>query len=401
MSYELITADSQLHAFCDRLSRAPSIAFDTEFVSEHTYRPELCLVQVACGERLTLIDPLTISDMRPFWQVVADGTHETIVHAGRQEIMFCIDSVGHTPAKLYDVQLAAGMVGLEYPAGYGSLLTKLLGLRPNKGETRTDWRKRPLSDRQLEYALDDVRYLESLRAALDSRLKRLNRLEWFQTEMQAWLTDIDDFRAAERWRRVTGSASLSPRSLALVREAWLWREQEAERRNQPARLVLRDDLIVELAKRRSSDPKQIGAIRGMERGDIRRVIPEIAVVIERGLNVPEDQLPQQIRSESNSQLMMLGQFLSSALSSICRDAEVAASLVGTPSDVRELIAYRLGEPLAGGGLPILASGWRSEVVGQVLDDLLAGRLSIRIADPQSDQPLVFEPATQTAAASSK
>ena len=390
MSYELITTDSQLQAFCDRLSRARTIAFDTEFVSEHTYRPELCLVQVACGERLTLIDPLGIGDMRPFWEIVASGDHETIVHAGRQELMFCLDSVGRQPARLYDVQLAAGMVGLEYPAGYGSLLTKLLGLRPNKGETRTDWRKRPLTDRQLEYALDDVRYLDALRAELDARLTRLNRAAWFDSEMQAWLTDIDDFRAAERWRRVTGSASLSPRSLALVRELWLWREQEAERRNQPARLVLRDDLIVELAKRRSADPKQIGAIRGMERGDIRRVIPDLAVVLERGLTVAEEDLPQQVRSESNPQLMMLGQFLSSALSSICRDAEVAASLVGTPSDVRELIAYRLGEATSDAGRPVLANGWRAEVVGQVLDDLLAGRLAIRIADPHSDQPLVFD-----------
>jgi ribonuclease D len=392
MAYEFITTDAQLNSLCARLAVAPTICFDTEFVSEHTYKPELCLVQVAVGDELVLIDPLVVRELTPFWQALAAPGHETIVHAGRQEVLFCLDAVDEPPFALFDVQLAAGMVGLEYPAGYGSLLSKVLNERPSKGETRTDWRRRPLSEQQLDYALDDVRYLERLRLALGERLRRLSRESWLVDETAIWLDELNASRGGERWRRVTGSSGLSGRSLAIVREVWAWREREAERRNQPARQVLRDDLIVELAKRRSADPKQIAAVRGMERGDYRRMIPDLARMVETALKFGDHEVPENVRYESSPQLMMLSQFLSSALSSICRDAHVAASLVGTASDVRDLITYHrsatTGQALEP---PVLARGWRAQVVGKVLDDLLDGRTSIRIADPDAEQPLVFEP----------
>jgi ribonuclease D len=392
MSYEFITSDAQLAAFCERLAAAPTICFDTEFVSEHTYRPELCLIQVAVGDQLALIDPQPIEDLVPFWKALAAPGHETIVHAGRQELIYCLDATGQPPYALFDVQLAAGLVGLEYPAGYAALLARLLGERPSKGETRTDWRRRPLSQQQLEYALDDVRYLERLRQVLGEKIAKLGRETWLDEEMATWLSDVNASRGQERWRRVTGSSGLSARSLAIVREVWAWREGEAERRNQPVKQVLRDDLIVELAKRRSDDPKQIAAVRGMERGDYRRMIPDLARMAAKAIALTDKELPEVIRNDSSPQLTMLGQFLSSALSSICRDAHVAASLVGTASDVRDLIAYHTsGSSRKNEPPPSLACGWRAEVVGKVLDDLLDGRTAIRIADPDSDQPLVFEP----------
>ena len=390
MAYQFITTEADLLAAVQRLEKADAIAFDTEFVSEHTYRPQLCLIQVAMPGELLVIDTLAVRKLEPFWQALAAPGHETIVHAGRQELVFCLDAIGQPPAQLFDVQLAAGMIGLEFPAGYGTLISKLLGEKPKKGETRTDWRQRPLTDRQLEYALDDVRHLARLRATLGDRLKQLGRETWYEQEMENWQGEVAQSRNADRWRKVTGSSALSGRSLAIVRELWNWREQEAERRNSPVRQVLRDDLIVELAKRRSDDPKQIAAIRGMERGDLRRAAPQLAQVIGNALAAPEDRYPETVRTDSNPQLMMLGQFLSSALSSICRDAHVASSLVGTASDVRELIAHRIGERDDSQGPPALACGWRAEVVGQLLDDLLAGKVSIRIENPAAEQPLVFE-----------
>ncbi|MES1213310.1 MAG: HRDC domain-containing protein, partial [Singulisphaera sp.] len=261
MKHELVTTDRQLEDLCRSLADAKQIAFDTEFVSEDTYRPQLCLVQVAAAGRLVVIDPLKITDMSPFWRVLAEGGHETIVHAGRQEIEFSLAAIGRVPNRLFDVQIAAGLVGLEYPASYGSLVSKLLGIIAQKGETRTDWRRRPLSDRQLEYALADVDHLAEMREKLGQRLERLKRTSWFDTEMADWLTDVQNAQNRERWRKVSGSSSLPPRGLATVREIWLWREAEAARRNCPVKRVLRDDLIVELARRRSTDPKQIRAIR--------------------------------------------------------------------------------------------------------------------------------------------
>ncbi len=389
MSYEHITTSGQFSEFVRRIAGSDTIAFDTEFVSEDTYRSDLCLIQVAAAGELAVIDPLAVGDVKPFWEAVSTGTHETVVHSGREELVFCLNATGRRPMRLFDIQIAAGLVGYEYPAGYGALLSKVLGERPQKGETRTDWRRRPLSKQQLEYALDDVRFLPAMRDRLTEKLAAMGRLDWMQAEMKAWQDQVEAARAAERWRRVSGISGLSARSLAIVRELWRWRDAEAARRDSPVRRVLRDDLIVELAKRRSADSKQIRAVRGMERGDLQRLMPRIAQHIATALELPESELPRSEKRETPNQLNLLGQFLSAALTSICRSAQVAPSIVGTASDVRDLIAYRLG--YGGEELPALAQGWRAEVVGQLIDDLLSGRKSIRVADPNSDHPLVFEP----------
>jgi ribonuclease D len=371
MSYTHVSTPEQLAALCDQLLEASDIAFDTEFVSEHTYRSQLCLVQVCTPSGLAIIDPLTTGSLDRFWEVLAEPNHQTIVHAGREELGFSLQAIGRGPAKLFDVQIASGFIADEFPSGYGSLLSRLLSVNTKKGETRTDWRRRPLSSQQLEYALDDVRYLIPLRDKLLSRLEVTQRTAWFQTEMQAFQDEVIASRTRERWRRISGLSGLSPRSLAVARELWRWRETEAQRRDTPARFVLRDDLLIELARRRSSDMRQIRAVRGLERGELQRLLPKIS---ERR------DVPQQIS--------VLGQFLSTALTSLCRSKELAPSLVGTASDVRDLIAFRLG--FVNGQIPSLASGWRAEVVGTLIDDLLAGKLSIRITDPLSDHPLAFE-----------
>jgi ribonuclease D len=390
--FDHITSDAQLQDFCGQLAAAPTIAFDTEFVSEDTYRPQLCLIQVAAGDRMAVIDPQTVRDVTPFWEWVAAPGHDTIVHAGREELLFCLAAVGRPPAGLFDVQIAAGLVGFEYPAGYGSLMYKLLGTRLQKGETRTDWRRRPLSPSQISYALDDVRYLAAMASGLRDRLEKLRRSAWLDGEMRAWQADVDATRSDERWWKVSGASGMSRRNLAVVRELWRWREGEAQKRDMPTRRVLRDDLIVELAKRKSSDVKHIRALRGMERRDLDRALPQLSAAVQRGLDLPEDELPVPAQREAPTQLNVLGQFLSTALVSICRKAELAPSIVGTASDVRDLVAYRLGLVDGTGEPPVLGRGWRAEVVGRQIDDLLAGRLSIRIQDPLSAEPLVFEPA---------
>lgn len=390
-STPLITTSAGFEDFCRELEAAPAIAFDTEFVAEHTYRPVLCLLQVATADHLVAIDPLAVGDVSRFWRILVSGDHETIVHAGREEMTFCFHATGQAPKRLIDVQLAAGLVGTEYPAGYSTLTHKLVGAQTGKGETRTDWRKRPLHPKQIDYALDDVRYLLPLRDALYQRLDQLDRRRWLTEEMALWLADLDDARNRERWRRVSGSGNLPARTLAIIRELWTWREADAERRDWPSRRVLRDDLIIEIAKRRVTDPKQILAVRGLERSHLFKAADELAACVERALAIPDDQLPRSQRQDSTPQLTMLGQFLSSALNSICRDVQVATSLVGNPTDVRDLIWHRLRKHAPADETPRLTQGWRAEVIGKALDDLLAGRTTIRISDPRSEQPLAFEP----------
>jgi len=390
VSHVNVITDRELQQYAERLAACRWIAFDTEFVSERTYRPVLCLVQVATDDGLALIDSLAVDDMTPFWRAVAEPGHETLVHAGRSELEFCLRAVGRRPAGWFDVQIAAGLVGNEYPAGLRTLASKTLGKTPKMDETRTDWRRRPLTARQIDYALDDVRYLPAIRDALRARLEALGRLAWLEEEMATWQDEAEQALSEERWRRVSGNSRLDRRSLAVLRELWRWRESEAERRDCPPRRVLRDDLLIELAKRKTAELKRIRAVRGLERGDLKRVLPAIAQRIEQALALSESEWPAAPPfREKEPQIAVLGQFLYAALGSICRQAELAPGLVGTPSDVRHLIAYRTGRA-SDEQPPRLARGWRAEVVGHLFDDLLSGRKSIRIGDPASDHPLVFE-----------
>jgi ribonuclease D len=389
--YEHITSDRHLQDFCDTITAAPIVAFDTEFVSEDSFQPELCLIQLAGEGQLAIVDPLEGLDLGPLWKLLTSPGRETLVHAGREEYRFFMRYAGGPPAQWFDVQIAAGLIGLEYPASYSTLATKLLGKTIAKDETRTDWRRRPLTQRQLEYALLDVADLEAIRGVLHRRLDSLGRLSWLEDELADWKRDLEDYERGERWQRLGGISGLSPRPLAIVRELFQWRDAEAQRQNRPARRVLRDDLLIELAKRQTADPKRIRAVRGMERGDLTRYLPKISQCVEKALALKDSELPRLPRKSSRPQLNLLGQFLSTALGSICRSAEVAPSLAGTAQDVRDLIAYRLH--LGGftdGEVPLLARGWRAEVVGQVIDHLLAGELAIRISDPLADEPLEFE-----------
>lgn len=391
MNYLDITTDEQLGPYCQKLAQAKTIAFDTEFVSEHTYRPVLCLIQIAADDEMAVIDAMTVKDMTPFWETIAGPGHETIVHAGRGEVEFCVQAIGRPPANLLDVQVAAALAGAEYPAGLGTLIAKFLGQTPPKHETRTDWRARPLSKRQVEYALNDALYLKPMRDEIFARLAQLGRQTWLEEEMATWLETIERSMSHERWRRVSGNAGLDARGLAIIRELFHWRDNEAQRRNQPVRRILRDDLIVELAKRGSADVGRIRAVRGLERGDLQSRLGEMAAAIQRGLSLPEAECPPRTPREQVPELSVLGQFLFAALGSICRDAQLAPNLVGTPNDIREWVGYRTGQ-LCGksGTTPQLARGWRAEFVGRLFDDLIAGKLSIRVGDPKSDHPLIFE-----------
>jgi len=392
-----LTTDQQLKDLCQILQHAEVIAWDTEFVSEDTYRPKLCLIQICTPPsaqhpgQLVAVDPLEIRDLGPLWEVLTNGPAETIVHAGREEIGFCFDAVGKRPARVFDVQLAAGLIGLEYPAGYATLTQRLLGTQPGKGETRTDWRKRPLTKHQLHYALDDVRYLLPLRDAIVAKLDEYQRRAWFEEEINAWLKEIEEARKRERWRNVSGSGSLKGRPLMVLRELWRWREGEALRRNLPPRRVLRDDLLIELAKRQVTDPQQVCAVRGMERPEYRQAIPQLIACVQRGLAAPESDWPRPVRPEVPPQLTMLGQFLAAAIASLCQRSQIAASLVGNPTDARDLIVHQLhGGPVGDDPPPRLMQGWRAELVGEFLSDLLTGKLMIRIQNPRADDPLSFE-----------
>ncbi len=391
MNYDNIEDQAGVSALCERLREATWIGFDTEFVSEYTYFPDLCLVQVSADDGLlAIIDTKAVPEIDEFWETLADGDHLTIVHAGREEFRFCRRAVGRVPKNWFDVQLAAGMIGLDYPSSYGKLISRILGISLDKNETRTDWRKRPLSAGQLEYALQDVIHLPNLHSHLLGKLEEFKRAAWAEQEIEKWMADVIATETRERWRRVSGLSKLPSHSHAVAKALWKWREDEAQRRDVHPKRVLRDDLLVELARRGKTNVDQMREIRGMHRRDLDPHLPAIAEIIKaaKGTKLARESRPK--KPVLPTHVDMLTQFLGAALTSVCRSKSIAPNLVGTAQDVREVIASHLGCAPENGEPPKLSQGWRAEIIGKHIHDLLDGKLSLRITDPNGAAPLQFE-----------
>ena len=245
--FEFITQPAKLDALDSAMRSAEWIAFDTEFVSEYSYRPQLCLIQIAIPDQILLIDTIKIPETAMVWDWLLLPDRPVIVHAGREEYLFCHRAAGTCPSGWFDVQLAAGLVTTEYPASYGKLVDRFCGKTLPKGETRTDWRKRPLTPRQQDYASQDVAFLFQVYTKLIAELNQRDRMSWFDAEMQFWTSRVEASISGDAWHRLSGIHRLSRRQLGVVQEVWRWREQMAESSNVFPRRILRDDLVIEAA----------------------------------------------------------------------------------------------------------------------------------------------------------
>ena len=389
MQYKYITTSDQLEEYCRALASCKSIAFDTEFVSEHTYRPVLCLVQVSAGDELAAIDAMEIDDLTPFWEVIAAAGHETIVHAGRGEMEFCLHATGRRPADLFDVQIAAALVGVEYPAGYGTLVSKLLGHKFAKHETRTDWRRRPLSKRQIEYALTDVLYLPELRNMLHQRLEELGRLSWMEEEMATWQEEVEKSLSHDRWHKVSGNTGLDSRALAVLRELYRWRDAEAKRRNQPARRVLRDDLIVELARRGTADPGAYSRIAGHGTGRFAPPHGRNCRLHSARDRSARGRIAGENFRQPDAATFGVGPISVCRLGQYLPPGAVGADDRGHAQRHPRTYCLRYSKNQTK-NIAASGSGLAQEFVGRLFDNLLSGKVAIRITDPHADAPLTFE-----------
>jgi ribonuclease D len=384
---QLVTGPEELSACCAYLASCPRFGLDTEFVGEDTYHPHLCLVQVATAERLILIDPLTAGPLDAFWKLVTDQGHQVVVHAGREEVRLCRLWTGQTPGDIFDLQIAAGLVGLAYPLGHGALVSQLLGIQLAKAETLTEWRHRPLTRAQVRYAFDDVRYLLPLYQRVQARLEELGRSAWASEEFTRLATNaIPEDTAVERWRRLKGLGSLDRRRLAVVRALYLWREETASRTNRPARAICRDDLLIEIARRNPNRERDLQVIRGLPRRDLSAILQ----VVDRARSLPPDELPVQAEREQDPpQVALVANVLAAVLGDLCARLRLAPNLVANNHDVKLLVrAHLQGEPPPADST--LVQGWRGTHILPELLAVLEGRCSLRVADIAREAPFAFE-----------
>lgn len=373
------------------LERADQVALDTEFVSEGSYEPILCLVQVATREGIWIVDPLELPKLRPLWDALTSEARETVVLAAREEIRFCLRYAERPPQCLFDPQVGAGLLGYGYPLSHTNLVKKALGVNVASGEAFTDWRQRPLTERQLLYAADDVRYLLELRDLLQKDARRRGRADWLQAESSRLVEKVVAADTEERWR-VSGSAGLGRRDLGVLRELWRWRDRVARSSNTPPRKIMRDELLVEIARRKPPTPADLFQLRGMERGFVRESGPRIVEAVQRALQLPDAELPRSTRRDDPPQLGVLSQFLSLAANGLAAEHEVDPALLATSAELQELVRWRLGR--SDEGEPPVLQGWRGEILGQPLLEILDGKRTVRVRTLKSANPLVFEPMGQ-------
>jgi ribonuclease D len=383
---QLVTTSAELSDCLEHLAGCDLIGFDTEFVGEDAYRPELCLVQIATVERLYVIDPFAVGRLDRFWELLHDPGRTTVVHAGREDVRICHFQTGRPPANVFDVQLAAGLVGLTYPIGYSGLVYELLGQRMTKGETLTDWRRRPLLPNQVRYAFDDVRFLLPIWKKLTDRLKRHKRSDWAAEEFIGTVQKaVAEETTVEKWRKLKGIGNLDRRGLAVAREVFTWRERFAERVNRPPRQLLRDDLLAEIARRAPTKPEELAAYRGVPRNEVEPIL----AAVRRALALPADACPMaEPRENDPPHVVLLGNLLAVVLADWCTRQKLAANLVATGADLRALArSHVFQEPLP--NLP-LTRGWRARTVLPILQAVLNGSTTIRVENPRADAPLGFQ-----------
>lgn len=380
-----VDSRAKLESLLEHLGSHSVIGLDTEFISEGRYEPALCLVQLSTADGIWIVDPIAIPDLSAMWKLLVAPSRELVTVAARQEIKFCAKGAEAAPASVLDLQIGAGLIGLGYPLSHTNLVLRILNHKVHGGESFTDWRKRPLSSVQLKYAADDVRYLLQMRQKLLSKAEKLGRLDWVRGECARLVADV--MREDERWR-VSGSARLSRRQLAALREVWRWRDHQARKSNLPASRVLGDSLLIEVAKRSPVTVDDLFAIRGLDRRLFRNAEADVVAAVKRAHEIPDAQLPSNERREDPPQVSVLQKLLSVAANGLAAEYDVDPALLATTADLQDLVRWFLDGDR--NEEPGVLAGWRGEILREPLLGFLEGKRCVRVGNVKRANPLVFD-----------
>lgn len=368
----LIAENAALTDFCQRQRQAEFVAIDTEFMRDKTYWPQLCLVQIAGPDEAAAIDSLAPGiDLAPLHQLMADTKVTKVFHAARQDVEIFFHLTGKIPAPLVDTQVAAMVCGFGDSVSYENLAAKLAGARIDKSSRFTDWAQRPLTDRQLQYALSDVTHLRPAYEHLARRLAKTGRSEWVAEEMAVLISPATyRLEPSEAWRRIKFRND-KPRALAILREIAAWREEEAQRRDLPRGRILKDESLCEIAAHAPHNIDELARCRGLSRSIAENKQGQaILAAIKRGLDIPANQLPPvPPRRDLPAGLGPVVELLRVLLKMRCEDHEVAQKLVASADDLELIAADDEAD------VPAM-SGWRHEIFGADALALKHGRLAL-------------------------
>tara|TARA_B100000686_G_scaffold323999_1_gene379289 strand:+ start:435 stop:1586 length:1152 start_codon:yes stop_codon:yes gene_type:complete len=369
----VLTDSAQVAQFCARLKGEPFVTVDTEFMRERTYYSQLCLIQIAGADEAAAIDPLAEGiDLAPVLDLLADESILKVFHAARQDLEIFFHMTGQVPHPVFDTQVAAMVCGYGDQIGYEAIVRKVANKQIDKDSRFTDWIRRPLSDKQVTYALADVTHLRTVYQALANQLEQNGRTGWIEEEMTV-LTSADTYRVdiGQVWQRIKIKGR-KPRQMAILREVAAWREQTAQRKDVPRNRIIKDDALVQIATQQPKSTDELGSIRlvpqGLSRSDDGKALVE---AVDRALAIPNDGLP---RREFNGRPppdapAALVDLMKTLLRAKCDMEGVAPRLVANMADIERFAAEDNAES------PLM-KGWRHDVFGRDAQRLKEGKLAL-------------------------
>jgi ribonuclease D len=382
-----ITSADKLKEFCDNLQSAEVLVVDTEFVRERTYFHRIGLIQVGGGEHFAAIDPIALPDMTPLLELLKNPKKIKVFHAARQDLEILVRLCGQVIPPVFDTQIAAALVGWGTQISFAKIVHKALGKKIHKSETYTDWCRRPLSDNQIEYAIDDVRYLMPVYKKLVDRLIRMGRLEWVKGEVMDW-EDPKTFALPDpqkRFMKIKNLRSLKSRNLTVLQGIAAWREGEAVKRDCLAKAIIRDETLLEIARKIPRDTQTLSGIRGMYQKEMSKGGVAILKAIEIAMEVAEDDLIELPESNGHVTTRGVEELLAAYVQIRSEELKIEPSVLADRKKIHSFVTHF--EQKQDIEEHILFQGWRKELIGIPMFSLLSGKMGLKI-DPSGQVCLI-------------
>ncbi len=371
---QVITTQSELESAIQRLSESEFVTVDTEFIRETTFWPELCLIQLASPDMTALIDPMSPDiDLKPFFELMANEAVTKVFHAARQDIEIVFHLGNLIPHPVFDTQVAAMVCGFGESISYDQLVQRITGTHLDKSSRFTDWRQRPLSEKQLTYALADVTHLIDVYKYLEAELKREDRAHWVNEEMDVLTArETYDPHPEDSWKRLK-MRFRKPVELAVVQHVAAWREREARERNVPRQRIIKDDVIYEIAQQQPRDSAALGKLRTIPKGWERSsTAAALMDSVNAALAIPKEDMPRLPRAPASPEGSSAATELLKVLLRLTAEKEGVAPKLLASSDELDRIAAE-GEQA---DVPAM-HGWRREVFGERALKLVRGEIALK------------------------
>ena len=370
--YQYIDDDAALAEFCAALGDAEFCAIDTEFVRESTYYAELALIQVGSGAHMGCIDPLAITDFAPLVALLQNAGLVKVFHSCSQDLEILFHKFGSVPAPVFDTQLAAAVLGYNHQISYAELVHRICGVSLDKKHTRANWMRRPLSDGELDYAMDDVRYLQDIYTALKEQLRDSGRESWMERDLRA-LSDPATYQVdeAQLWKRLKGVQKLKGERLQIASDRCRWREALARKQNRPRRWIAKDDALIQIARQKPASQRDLSSLPELSDKTVRRHGEDLLAIVARAGEMDPSQWPSHDKIVTlDKQQLALGDCLMALCRLIADENDVALATLALRKDVDNLILNQKSSRLT--------QGWRYQMAGEKLLEFIHGQSGLRV-----------------------